>query len=433
MGEDPILIIGAGIAGLSAAEELSRAGKRVSLMEARDRPGGRIYTLRCGRDNLPVELGAEFIHGKKNETWNFIRKARLKTKEVPDRHWQPKNGSLKENARFWDELDSVFGKLDPNEGEESFLSFLKRHKRLKPSAREQAIEYVEGFHAAPVSKVGICALAKANAAAEEAEGTRTFRIEGGYGLLVEWLVKRLARRRVQIHYHSTAKVIRWTRGRVEVEAWRDGRRKIFNANQVLLTVPIGVLKSRRSESVLRFNPRLRQKERAIQGLEMGHIMRVTLQFRSRFWPVKNFGFVHSTDPWWPTWWTQPKGNFLTGWAGASRVNRMEKASHEKLISEAVRALAAVFNVRKEKVRALLAASYMHDWTNDPFAFGAYSYTPVGMVDMPKLLATPIEQTLFFAGEATDSDGDQGTVSGALASGRRAAKEMLAESDGLRLF
>ena len=157
---------------------------------------------------------------------------------------------------------------------------------------------------------------------------------------------------------------------------------------------------------------------------MGHVMRMTLEFRSPFWPRRNFGFVHSNDPWWPTWWTQPNGNVLTGWAGASRVKRMEKASQEKLTSEAVRALASVFNIPKAKIRALLIASYIHDWANDPFALGAYSYTPAGMMEMPALLPVPVDQTLFFAGEATDSDGNQGTVSGAIASGRRAAKEML---------
>src|SRR5438046_1337663 len=124
MEENSALIIGAGVAGLSAAEELSRAGKRVTILEARDRPGGRIYTIESETKDLPVELGAEFIHGRKNETWDFIRRARLKTKEVPDRHWQPAAGSLKENTHLWDDLESVFGKLDPDQSEESFLSFL---------------------------------------------------------------------------------------------------------------------------------------------------------------------------------------------------------------------------------------------------------------------------------------------------------------------
>src|SRR5438552_3433462 len=135
MGEQSLFVVGAGIAGLAAAAELSRLGKRVSILEARDRPGGRIYTIKSKTENFPVELGAEFIHGKKNETWDFIRKARLKTKEVPDRHWQPTNGSLKENRHFWDDLESTFGKLDSAQGEESFLSFLERQKTIKPSAR----------------------------------------------------------------------------------------------------------------------------------------------------------------------------------------------------------------------------------------------------------------------------------------------------------
>jgi monoamine oxidase len=88
-------------------------------------------------------------------------------------------------------------------------------------------------------------------------------------------------------------------------------------------------------------------------------------------------------------------------------------------------MASVFKLDHGKVRESLVASHTHDWMKDPFSLGAYSYTPVRMVDMPKRLAAPISETLFFAGEATDGQGEQGTVHGALSSGERAAHEILA--------
>ena len=78
-----------------------------------------------------------------------------------------------------------------------------------------------------------------------------------------------------------------------------------------------------------------------------------------------------------------------------------------------------------KIREALVANYAHDWMKDPFALGAYSYAPARMVDMPKRLAAPMSETLLFAGEATETEGEQGTVHGALASGERAAHEILA--------
>jgi monoamine oxidase len=84
----------------------------------------------------------------------------------------------------------------------------------------------------------------------------------------------------------------------------------------------------------------------------------------------------------------------------------------------------LFNARNSEVAKVLIEMYSHSWRSDPLARGAYSYTPVGMTAMPQVLAAPLAETLFFAGEATDSRGEQGTVHGAIASGKRAAQEVL---------
>src|SRR4051812_28622103 len=93
MGRQNILVLGGGIAGLAAAVELARAGRRVTLIEANRRLGGRIFTRQ--RNGLPVELGAEFIHGGDKPFWKLLRRSRLKTIRVPDRFQQFTDGALR--------------------------------------------------------------------------------------------------------------------------------------------------------------------------------------------------------------------------------------------------------------------------------------------------------------------------------------------------
>ena len=81
-------------------------------------------------------------------------------------------------------------------------------------------------------------------------------------------------------------------------------------------------------------------------------------------------------------------------------------------------------IAEPELRRQMTASFVHDWQADPFSRGAYSYTAVGGMDAAQALAAPVEGTLFFAGEATNVDGYTGTVHGAIATGLRAANELL---------
>jgi len=119
MAKTSVIIVGGGMAGLSAADELANAGVEVLLLEARQRLGGRIHTIRTGA-GLPVELGAEFIHGKAPELWELIERARLPTQKVTDRHRQWSDGKLTEMRGFWDELGELMGKIDPKKKDQSF-------------------------------------------------------------------------------------------------------------------------------------------------------------------------------------------------------------------------------------------------------------------------------------------------------------------------
>jgi monoamine oxidase len=201
--------------------------------------------------------------------------------------------------------------------------------------------------------------------------------------------------------------------------------RTIEGGRALLTVPLGVLQQpAEAPGAIGFEPKLGAKAKAIEGLAMGDVVRLTLQFHSRFWPVENFGFIHAEEAALPTWWSDKRGLLLTGWVGGPKATRLSREGPEAILTSALHALSSLFHTEPERLKDLLVASFTHDWLADPFARGAYSYTPVRMGEMPARLGAPVADTLFFAGEATDTKGEQGTVHGAIASGQRAANEIL---------
>jgi monoamine oxidase len=156
------------------------------------------------------------------------------------------------------------------------------------------------------------------------------------------------------------------------------------------------------------------------------VIRVTLRFRSRFWdticPDKNNGktlslmnYLFTQDDWFPTWWTRmpDKMPIVTGWAPAHSAERLSRKSQPFVVERALRSLASALKIRQSRLESLLDGAFFHDWQNDPFSRGAYSYGAVGSDGAQADLASPLENTLFFAGEATDTTGHNGTVHGQL--------------------
>ena len=424
MAVNSVVVLGAGAAGLAAANELTRAGLSVTVLEARPRPGGRIHTV--GRPaGIPIELGAEFVHGERNSAWEAIREAKLATHKVPDKHWRFSPIGLTEHQDFWEAIDEVTGRLNSATPDQDFQSFLDQAWSLSGAAKRSAKDYVENFHAAPAGRISVHALIAAEAAAEREKGTRHFRLTKGYSELVRWQVSKLHARSAAMELSTVAHTLRWQPGQVTIGAFTPEGEQWYEAERCLVTLPLGVLKAKDGPGALTFEPSLPPlQEKAIESLEVGSVLKLTLQFSSRFWRQRNFGFIHAPEAALPTWWSDPRGPVLTGWAGGPKAERLSHLSHEALVDESVRILAKFFSVDAQRIRGLLAASFRHDWLNDPFARGAYSYTPVRMQRMPQHLATPVADTIFLAGEATDFDGDQGTVHGAISTGLRAAKEIV---------
>lgn len=411
-----VLVVGAGVAGLAAARVLIDAGFATLVLEARDRIGGRIWSHRDPFLPVPVELGAEFVHGKPSETWDIVSKASLAACDVAGEPFCFRGGKLEPCAEAFEGVDSLFEQMrGAGDGDQSFADFLAG-AAASAEVKERAAGYVEGFNAARRERISVRSLVEDERASEEIDGDRAFRILGGYDRIPAWL----AGGGEHVRLSTPVTVLRWKRGEVEAHA-RGGA--VFGARRAVVTVPLGVLQA----GGIRFDPEPGRVLDAARSLEMGGAIRVTLRFRERPWP-EDMGFLHARGgEWFPTFWTAlpVRMPLITAWAAGPAAERHAGAAGEEIAGRAVAALARALGTDAARLEQSLAAWYLHDWQTDLWARGAYSYVPVNGMEARRALAAPVEDTLYFAGEATNLAGRGATVDGAIAAGRSAARALLA--------
>ena len=444
MARDPdVIIIGAGMAGLAAARELGRAGLSVCILEARERVGGRVFTVHDPACAVPIELGAEFIHGRAREIWDPLEKAKIKVSEVEGDSWCISEGRLS-SCDFFEEVDSILHKMDDSVPDESFSAFLQRRfgeprTKAQREAQRHATSYVSGFNAADPALVGVNWLVQGMRAEERIQGDRAFRAENGYTALLTVFKDQVATFGADLRTETIVESVNWRERNVKVTAHNYRGSLMLEASKVLITVPLPVLKaSARQSGAIRFTPQLpAQKVEALDKMEMGKVIRVVLRFRERFWEsikpsarsrknLSGMGFLFSQSDWFPTWWTTmpEKSPVITAWAPFRSAERLSGQSEQFVTEHALQTLSDLLGPGVRELQGLLENSYFHDWQSDPFSLGAYSYGKVGSDGAQQAIAAPLENTVFFAGEATDTAGHNGTVHAAIASGYRAAKEIL---------
>jgi monoamine oxidase len=430
-----VIVIGAGAAGLIAAGELVAAGQRVTLLEARDRIGGRIWTRRETGVAVPIELGAEFIHGHAPITEGLLTAAGATVIEATDSHFGLEGGELRQRGGFFPHIRAAMKKKSEAlaRHDMSFDAFLDQLSQLlTPEQREYARTMAEGFDAADTSRASARALAE-EWTSDLIGSSPQARPREGYEALLAALMARLSGERLRLRLQATVQSVRWSRGSVEVAGEFCGAPFALAAARALITLPLGVLQQAPTAAgAVRFNPALTAKRAALEGLASGPIIKLLLRFATSFWETlhdgryRDAGFFHVPKAPFATFWTPApaRAPLLVAWAGGPRALRLAAgASPVEIVRKALASLEVIFG-KEIDVASELQGYYYHDWQQDPFARGAYSYVTVGGSEARAALAQPIEDTLFFAGEATDAD-EEGTVTGALQSGVRAAREVLA--------
>ena len=371
------------------------------VLEARDRIGGRCWTRRLPGLSAPVELGAEFIHGRPEVTLALLKRAQVAGVDSIRTQRFLERGRLREANAFAAAQKAVRETRALKARDLSFAEFLSK-KKISPSTRKLATMMVEGFDAADPARVS------AREIAEEWEGGSLdgsqMRPQGGYGPLLETFLTG----RFRVALGRPVREVRWEKGAVEV----DG----VQARCAIVTLPLGVLQA----GTVRFTPELHKP--SIEKLASGPVIRVALRFEEAFWEERCPGvaFFHNPAAPFPTFWTPlpTHAPLLTAWAGGPQAARLSGLGEKQLIGKALASIRSIFR-RVPRVESAL----VQDWQADAHARGGYSYVLVGGQGAREELRKPVGKTLFFAGEATDPE-EAGTVAGALRSGLRAAQEVL---------
>lgn len=420
------LVIGAGAAGLAAARTLQAANGSVTVLEARDRLGGRVHTD-YDLASHPVEYGAEFLHGENIMTWDWVRRYRLATLPafddyqhqfvyanqalLPFRQWSTIPGLEALALMAGSPLDERMASwVDAGKPDMSLAQFLELHQiEWSPEVRRLVDHFLSGSYAANLDQLGVYGLMEATYAGD---GDRYFRLQQGYSHLLEQFAAGL-----DIRYATPVTRISWSPSGVQVQTDTG---QTYTAQQVVITLPLALLQA----NAVKFEPPLpAAKLEAIQGLGVGHITKLILKFDQPWWPPELESCLTPLDTqfWWRPGWQRPnEAPILTAFTGATGADTLGALGRDGAIQTGLQHLAQMFD--RPLADRLVDARFV-DWQADPYAQMAYSYVPVDGAGLRSQLAQPVDRALFFAGEATHPT-RAATVHGALESGSRAAQEIL---------
>lgn len=408
-----IVIVGAGAAGLMAARALARTGKRVTILEARDRCGGRIHPLPASEFGYAADGGAEFVHGEAPVTRGLAREAGLSVRTIGGTQWSFDGTAFsRENPRdpYGDKLHAAVKELTDDL---TVADFLRRHFAGPEYARlRHAVKrMVEGYDAADPERASTLALR--DEWMNDGHATQG-RIDGGYGRLIDFLAAECRKSGAAIHLGAVVAAIEESGGKVVVRC-AGGEEQI--CDRVILTVPLPLLRE------IALPAAARTKAAAANDIGFGSVIKLLLRFKRPWWrereELADMLFLLS-DETIPVWWTRrDEHHVLTGWFGGPRTAELSHLSPQGLIDAGLDSLAAIFNQPREDIARGLVAAAAANWAHDPFARGAYSWATPQTRAAQEILARA-DGPVLFSGEALYRGRDMGTVEAALASGLETA-------------
>jgi monoamine oxidase len=404
------------------ARELARAGKRVTILEARDRCGGRIYSLPTQEFGYPAEGGAEFVHGAATVTRGLMREAGLALQPRTGRRWSTRTGALLPDEPSVAHWDRFYRALETVTVDLPIAEFLKTHfaEPEYDRLRRAVTRTVEGYDAADPRLASTLAIRDEWTARDEGPHGR---LADGFGALIQYLESECRRHGVAIHLGAAVTAIDETRGGIAARC-RDCA--VFEADAAIVTVPPLLL------SEIALPSTARERAAAAADIGFGNVVKILLRFATKWWAdhrgrdMADLSFLVS-DAIVPTWWTQYPADHpvLTGWFAGPKADRVSSLAAPELVEMGLGSLAEIFDLPPDRIRRDLVASQAINWANDPFARGAYSYATPKTRAARSALREPDDAAIFFAGEALHAGPEMGTVEAALANGLETARMILA--------
>jgi len=335
--KDKIIIVGGGVAGLFAARELSKHGYDVIVLEATDRLGGRIHTIRNSLFTQPVEKGVEFVHGNLPLTIQLLQEAGIEYNVVRGNMVRIVNGDWETQADFavgWDELIRKMNLVRQDMTMDAFLKENFSDEKYN-DLRTSVLRFANGFDLADTSKVSVLALREEWMGEEDEQ----HRVPGGFDQLVNFFEKECLGSGVAVFTSSPVTQINWRKNSVKVIT---ANKMTYDASTVIVTASLGQLQSGRS---IIFSPGIDKYFQAAKNIGFGSVVKVMLEFREAFWEKKKkgIGFL-LTNEIIPTWWTQSPSPYplLTGWAGGPQAWTLESKDDQTILDLALRSLANIF-------------------------------------------------------------------------------------------
>jgi len=442
-----VVIVGAGAAGLYAADILKARGIKVILFEASDRAGGRVRTLKSGdsesisllfnsqselSSDYPNELGANTIYGSDSVWGKIVEQLKITTVNLTtsatDNYFL--DNSFVDGATAQSDPDFIAAKnfldnLASNSGTGSVQQAITS-AGINSRVHRILNSWIGNKFGTTNDRIGMKSLSEGFALLQRNQDILTL----ADNPMQDALLSRYNNVMVDVQTNSEVKEINYAGDKVIVSGQKTGSGEPFSAeaDRVIVTVPVSVLKS----GSISFAPALpSSKTSALSKMEMDAAMRVLLDFKANFWGEAS-GFLYGgTDG--PEYFNSGVGrsevyrtlSVTIGGAKASELSLLGKGSIPVLLEEldSIFAGKATLNIRKDPNNNIIAV--IQDWSLEPFIKGGSSYLKAGGTNQDRInLATPVNDRLFFAGEATDVNGEFGTINGALLSGERAANEVI---------
>lgn len=385
------------------------------MLEARERVGGRVHTLRDFAD-VPVEAGAEFVHGNRAATWAVLRAAGLRTQPVPYRYsWAHLGTSTRwlpvqlAHPDIWRSFDILWSLGRWHGDDVSAASFIEA-KGYRGRGRELARLTLTAHLPGGPEEVGVGGLVADGVL--HLEGGLNHRVLDGYDLLPQHTATGL-----DVRFGRRVSTISWAPDGVEVTTDLG---ETFTGRAAVSTLPHGVLGS----GTVTFAPALpAAKVGAIERITTGAVAKVLLRFDERFWPRRMTQLICGTGPvtlYWATSFGTDGPPVLSAYATGPHTHALSEAGPDKAPEIVLDDLERVYP-RARPRRAVRDVRFV-DWLTDPHACGGYTFLPPGTVGARGALAAADTGALLWAGSATAWCPVADTVEAAYLSGLRAARQ-----------